>query len=46
MLLKETGVRIGEAWKLKWTDLDEENGTIKTKAEKHGNPECSKSLQD
>ena len=42
MLLKETGFRIGEAWKLKWTDLDEENGTIKTKAEKHGNPRMFK----
>ena len=38
LLLKETGMRVGEAWKLKWTDLDDENSTIKTKAEKHGNP--------
>jgi integrase len=38
LLLKETGIRIGEAWKLKWTDLDIENNTIRTKAEKHGNP--------
>ena len=41
-LLKETGMRIGEVWKLRWTDLDEENGTIRTKAEKHGNPRMFK----
>lgn len=41
-LLKETGMRIGEAWKLKWTDLDEEQGTIKCRAEKHGNPRVFK----
>jgi integrase len=38
LLLKETGMRIGEAWKLKWTDLDDEQGTIRCKAEKHGKP--------
>jgi integrase len=38
LLLKETGMRIGESWKLKWTDLDDEQGTIRCKAEKHGNP--------
>jgi integrase len=36
--LKETGFRIGELWQCKWTDLDEEKGTLKCKAEKHGNP--------
>ena len=35
-------MRIGEVWKLRWTDLDEENGTIRTKAEKHGNPRMFK----
>jgi len=29
---------IGEAWKLKWTNLDDEQGTIRCKAEKHGKP--------
>jgi integrase len=38
LLLKETGMRIGEAWNLKWTDLDEEKETIRCKAEKHGKP--------
>jgi len=36
--LKETGFRIGELWRCKWTDLDDEKGTLKCKAEKHGNP--------
>ena len=36
--MKETGFRIGELWKCKWTDLDEENSTLKCIAEKHGNP--------
>jgi integrase len=36
--LKETGFRIGELWKCKWTDLDEEKSTIKCTAEKHGIP--------
>jgi integrase len=31
-LLKETGMRIGEAWKLRWTDLDEEQNTIRCRA--------------
>jgi integrase len=38
LALKETGFRIGELWKCKWTDLDEENSTLKCIAEKHGNP--------
>jgi len=38
LALKETGFRVGELWKCKWTDLDEEKSTLKCKAEKHGNP--------
>jgi integrase len=38
LALKETGFRIGELWQCKWTDLDEENFTLKCVAEKHGNP--------
>lgn len=38
LALKETGFRIGELWKCKWTDLDEESNTLKCVAEKHGNP--------
>lgn len=41
MLLKKTASE-WEAWKLKWTDLDEEKGTIKTKAEKHSDPRMFK----
>jgi site-specific recombinase XerD len=37
-LLKETGMRIGETWNLKWTDIDQERNTIRCRAEKHGNP--------
>jgi integrase len=37
-LLKETGMRIGEAWNLRWTDIDHERSAIRCKAEKHGNP--------
>jgi integrase len=37
-LLKETGVRIGEASQLKWTDIDLENGTIRVTPEKGSNP--------
>ena len=37
-LLKETGMRIGEAWNLEWKDMDDENNTITCTAEKHGNP--------
>jgi integrase/DNA-directed RNA polymerase subunit RPC12/RpoP len=38
LAMKETAFRIGELWKCKWTDLDEENSTLKCVAEKHGNP--------
>ena len=38
-LLKETGIRCGEAWKLKWTDFDfEQNILTVNKTEKRGNP--------
>lgn len=38
-LIKETGMRIGEALRLKWTDLDTERNTITINApEKQGNP--------
>lgn len=37
-LLKETGMRIGEAWRLRWTDMDAENSTVRCTAEKHGYP--------
>jgi len=42
LTLKETGFRIGELWLCKWTDLDEENSTLKCVAEKHGNPRQTK----
>ena len=42
LALKETGFRIGELWQCKWTDLDEENFTLKCVAEKHGNPRQTK----
>jgi integrase/transposase-like protein len=42
LALKETGFRIGELWGCKWTDLDEENFTLKCVAEKHGNPRQEK----
>jgi integrase len=37
-LIKETGMRIGETWNLRWTDLDQERATIRCRVEKHGNP--------
>jgi integrase len=37
-LLKETGMRRGEAWNLKWTDLDSENRSVRVTPEKGGNP--------
>jgi integrase len=30
-------MKIGVAWKLKWTDFDEEQNTVKCRAEKNGN---------
>jgi integrase len=38
LALKETGFRIGELWRCRWIDLDEERSTLKCIAEKHGNP--------
>jgi len=37
-LLKETGMRVGEALKLKWTDVDFENKTVRVKPEKGSLP--------
>jgi len=37
-LLKETGMRIGEAMRLKWTDIDFERRTVRITPEKHSNP--------
>ena len=34
-LIKETGMRPGEAWRLKWIDLDLQNNTITITPEKH-----------
>jgi integrase/recombinase XerD len=43
-LLKETAMRSGEAWRLKWTDLNIKSGTITlNEPEKHGNPRMFKS---
>lgn len=41
-LLKETGIRIGEAWKLEWIDLDTQNSTIAITPEKGSNPRMFK----
>ena len=41
-LLKETAMRIGEVWMLRWTDIDEERQTIKCRPEKHANPRMFK----
>ena len=41
-LLKETGMRIGEAWKLQWTDLDFTANTIRVTPEKGSNPRIFK----
>jgi len=37
-LLKETGIRAGEAWSLKWTDLDAEKRTVRITPEKGSEP--------
>jgi integrase len=37
-LLKETGARAGEAWRLKWTDVDCENRTVRITPEKGSEP--------
>lgn len=41
-LLKETGMRCGEAWQLEWTDVDFENEVVKVTAEKGGEPRVLK----
>ena len=41
-LLKETGMRIGEAWQLRWIDIDDERRTVSCRPEKHGNPRMFK----
>ena len=41
-LLKETAMRIGEAWQLRWIDIDEERQTIRCRSEKGGNPRLFK----
>jgi site-specific recombinase XerD len=37
-LLKETGIRAGEAWQLEWKDIDAETRIIRVKPEKGSNP--------
>jgi len=37
-LLKETGMRAGEAWALKWVDIDFEQSTVNVQPEKNSNP--------
>jgi len=44
-LLKETGMRAGEAWSLKWTDIDFENGTVRVTPEKGGAEQDASSFQ-
>jgi integrase/recombinase XerD len=41
-LLKETGMRIGEALELKWTDIDFERKVVKVEPEKRSNPRVLK----
>jgi integrase len=41
-LLKETGVRIGEAWRLKWVDIDFANSTVRITPEKGSEPRIFK----
>jgi integrase len=46
-LIKETGMRAGEAWNLKWTDLDTEHRTVNISPEKNSKarqPEISAQL--
>jgi integrase len=38
LLLKETGTRAGEAWNLKWTDIDSERSCVTVTPEKNSNP--------
>jgi integrase len=41
-LLKETGMRSGEAWRLRWIDLDPVNNTIRVTPEKGSEPRIFK----
>lgn len=41
-LLKEAGMRAGEAWNLKWTDIDFESGTVRITPEKGSMARCFK----
>jgi integrase len=41
-LMKETGIRCGEAWQLKWTEFDVANRTVRITPEKGGNPRVLK----
>ena len=41
-LLKETGMRCGEAYNLKWTDIDFRNNTVRIAPEKSSNPRIFK----
>jgi len=41
-LLKETGMRAGEAWSLKWTDIDFEAGMVRVTPEKGSSARCFK----
>jgi integrase/rubredoxin len=44
-ILKETGARSGEAWKLRWTDIDYESKTIRITPEKSSDPRIFKISQ-
>ena len=41
-LLKETGMRPGEAWSLRWIDIDYENNSVRVTPEKGSNPRILK----
>lgn len=42
MLLKDTGMRRGEAWILKWSDIDSNQRTVNVKPEKGSRPRLMK----
>jgi integrase/DNA-directed RNA polymerase subunit RPC12/RpoP len=44
-LLMETGVRCGEAWRLKWIDFDFDQGIVRVTPEKGGKPRIIKISQ-
>ncbi len=44
-LLKETGMRCGEAWQLKWIDVDVVTKTVRVTPEKNSNPRIAKISQ-